>query len=84
MPRSPDHLEPDTRLVFDSGGFRYELYRTLVKHRDHDTLMIVWRQPVGGGPRAQVLLKPPGQSHHKCLILMAWPGQARSVSRDRR
>ncbi len=26
----------------------------------------------------------PGQSHHKCLILMAWPGQARSVSRDRR
>ena len=24
MPRSPDNLEPDVRLVFDSGGFRYE------------------------------------------------------------
>lgn len=63
MPRSPDNLEPDVRLVFDSGGFRYELYRYLVKHRDYDTLMVVWRQPVSGGPRAQVLLKPLDAPH---------------------
>jgi serine/threonine-protein kinase len=63
MPRSPDNQEPDARLVFDSGGFRYELYRTLVKHRDYDTLMVVWRQPVGGGPRAQILLKPLDAPH---------------------
>jgi serine/threonine-protein kinase len=63
MPRSPYNQEPDARLVFDSGGFRYETYRPLVKHRDHDTLMVVWRQPVGGGPRAQVLLKPLDAPH---------------------
>ena len=63
MPRSPDNLEPDVRLVFDSGGFRYELYRYLVKHRDYDTLMVVWRQPIGGGSRAQVLLKPLDAPH---------------------
>lgn len=65
MPRSPDIQEPDARLVFDSGGFRYELYRTLVKHRDYDTLLVVWRQAVGGGPRAQVLLKPLDAPHER-------------------
>ncbi|WP_395840004.1 serine/threonine protein kinase [Archangium violaceum] len=46
------------RLRFDFEGFRYEVYGTQVEHRDYDTLLLAWRQPVSGGARSQVILKP--------------------------
>ncbi|ATB41255.1 hypothetical protein CYFUS_006720 [Cystobacter fuscus] len=46
------------RLRLDFEGFRYEVYGTQVEHRDYDTLLLAWRQPVSGGPRSQVILKP--------------------------
>ncbi len=46
------------RLRFEFEGFRYEVYGTQVEHRDYDTLLLAWRQPVSGGPRSQVILKP--------------------------
>lgn len=46
------------RLVFSFEGFRYEVFRTQVEHRDYDKLLLAWRQPLGGGPRSQVILKP--------------------------
>jgi serine/threonine-protein kinase len=47
-----------TRLIFNSEGFRYEVYDTQVEHRDYDTLLLAWRQPASGGARSQVILKP--------------------------
>jgi serine/threonine-protein kinase len=46
------------RLTFNFEGFRYEVFRTQVEHRDYDTLLLAWRQPLGGGARSQVILKP--------------------------
>jgi serine/threonine-protein kinase len=46
------------RLRFDFEGFHYEVYDTQVLYRDYDTLLLAWRQPISGGPRSHVVLKP--------------------------
>ena len=46
------------RLRFDCEGFKYEVYDTQVDHLDYDKLLLAWRQPLSGGPRSQVILKP--------------------------
>ncbi|MFY0577562.1 hypothetical protein ACN28S_27485 [Cystobacter fuscus] len=55
------------RLTFNFEGFRYEVFRTQVDHRDYDKLLLAWRQPHSGGPRSQVILKPlhMGASDHE-------------------
>src|SRR5687768_3735314 len=55
------------RLIFNFEGFRYEVFRTQVDHRDYDKLLLAWRQSLGGGPRSQVILKPlqMGTSDHE-------------------
>ena len=50
------HRSP--RFAFSSGNCRYEVYRTLVAHRDYDTLLLAWRQPQDGSARTQVVVKP--------------------------
>jgi len=46
------------RLRFNFEGFKYEVFSTQVDHRDYDKLLLAWREPLSGGNRAQVVLKP--------------------------
>lgn len=49
--------EPE-RFTFESGGFRYEIFRSLLAHEDYDTLFLSWSRPLKeAGPRRLVVLK---------------------------
>ncbi len=54
-----DHLPTETgRFTFESGGFRYEVFRPLVEHADCDTLLLSWCRPLKEkAPRGLVVLK---------------------------
>jgi serine/threonine-protein kinase len=54
-----DHLPTETgRFTFESGGFRYEVFRSLVEHVDEDTLLLSWCRPLEEkAPRRLVVLK---------------------------
>jgi eukaryotic-like serine/threonine-protein kinase len=60
------------RLVFNFEGFRYEVFGTQVDHRDYDKLLLAWRQPLKGGARTQVILKPVQLSSDRERIERAW------------
>jgi eukaryotic-like serine/threonine-protein kinase len=46
------------RFSFESGGFRYEVFRPLLVHEDYDTLLLAWCRPMKKiGPRRLVVLK---------------------------
>src|SRR5687768_1229883 len=54
-----DNPPPETgRLTFESGGFRYEVFRPLLEHEDYDTLLLAWCGPLKEeDPRRLVVLK---------------------------
>ena len=45
------------RFTFESGGFRYEVFRPLLDHEDYDPLLLAWTRPIEEGPRRLVVLK---------------------------
>jgi len=46
------------RFAFESNGFRYEVFRSLLEHEDYDTLLLAWCRPLREeGPRRLVVLK---------------------------
>jgi serine/threonine-protein kinase len=45
------------RFTFESDGFRYEVFRSLLEHEDYDTLLLSWCRPIEEGPRRLVVLK---------------------------
>jgi len=46
------------RTTFVSRGYRYEIFDIQVKHVNHDTLLLAWRQSLDSGRRTQVVMKP--------------------------
>ncbi|WNG57597.1 protein kinase [Archangium gephyra] len=60
------------RLMFDFEGFRYEVYSTQVNNRDYDKLLLAWRQPLSGGARTHVILKPVQMSPDRERSERAW------------
>ncbi|WP_309889020.1 serine/threonine-protein kinase [Archangium sp.] len=45
------------RFAFESDGFRYEVFRSLLEHEDYDTLLLAWCRHIEEGPRRLVVLK---------------------------
>jgi serine/threonine-protein kinase len=47
------------RFTFESEGFRYEVFRSLLEHEDYDTLWLAWCRPLKEAeePRRLVVLK---------------------------
>lgn len=35
------------RFTFESNGFRYEVFRSLLEHEDFDTPWLAWCRPLG-------------------------------------
>ncbi|QRK09166.1 serine/threonine protein kinase [Archangium violaceum] len=44
------------RFTFESGGFRYEVFRTLLEHVDYDTLFLSWCRPLKEKARRRLVV----------------------------
>lgn len=64
--------QTESRQVFTSQDYRFEVYDTQVSHPDYGTLLLAWRQALRGGRRSRVILKRLSQTSDRERRERAW------------